>query len=189
MYATQSCLVVFSTNPCPGEKVVVVQEIYYTTSQAPASTKYIQTTAWTKTTTTLTSWETTTETVTATATSYDACGTDNVIGPLAPSGTIYSFRKTNNSYNLTEIGTPDNGTDCCIACQLADACAASVYSANGGCILISPSDPTTCPVGSNNALAGYYEVGNGTSLDEGDYYTVSNGNCGYLEEDDGQQPM
>ncbi|KAI1337168.1 hypothetical protein F5Y15DRAFT_391620 [Xylariaceae sp. FL0016] len=133
------------------------------------------TTATATSTTTETTTSTTTTTVeepTVTATVYEACGANNIIGPQ-----FMDLGMITNVYNngrpgatIYDTTTAATAYDCCVKCITGSDCSGSAFY-SGRCILLHTAG-RTC---SSQSAASAQYVYSSSSFG----YTLSNGNCGY----------
>ncbi|KEQ73584.1 hypothetical protein M436DRAFT_63864 [Aureobasidium namibiae CBS 147.97] len=137
----------------------------FSTTVSTTTTATFQATTTTTTTTTLT--------VTSTLAGYDACATNNLLGPSYNGDIIDNESAAAGGYSTDPSAT--TAYDCCVSCLNSDTCSGTAFLTDGNlCLQITGA---TCTNVQQNAGSFYYEPsGQGT----GDSYIVSNSNCGYL---------
>lgn len=114
-----------------------------------------------------------------TISTYPACATNNILSVAPDNGSItnaYNNGFADGSGSTFDVAIAPSAYDCCVLCQLTADCQASAWSAeqNNRCVLLHNS-ARTCPAQSASQL---FFVSNPSTTDA---WTVSNGNCGYLQ--------
>jgi len=127
---------------------------------------------------------TTTTTVTTTTVSivptYAACANNNILS-IAPDGERISniFNNGNGQPQGTSIydNVPNvaSAYDCCVLCQQAAGCQASGLNAETGRCVLLHNQQRTCPAQSSAQVVFISEEVSA------EFYTISNGQCGFLE--------
>jgi hypothetical protein len=157
----QSTTVVSSTSTVVPPTVSIT--LSFSTTVPVTITSTFQATTTTTTTSTLI--------ITSTSTGYDACATNNLLGPNYNGNIIEDLGSYLGAFSSSST---DSAYDCCVACLTSGNCDGTGYDTNSGtCYQINSQ---TCTNGQQSAGYFLYEPSNESGLS----LVVSNSNCGYV---------